>query len=82
MKSIMLLDCFDYCLISPLPDRKMKVAEKDLEILKNADRVSIFWITENQRRAKMITKLQKDAIIELDNTIGYPWLKVKYNTFV
>ncbi|MFA6198893.1 MAG: hypothetical protein WC679_00635 [Bacteroidales bacterium] len=73
------IDSFDYVLKNPLPDRKMKVVERDLEILKNACKVSVFWVTENQRRAIMIDKLLKSGILELDNSIGYPWSIVKYN---
>jgi len=57
------IDYFDYVLKNPLPNKKMKVAEKDLEILKNAYKVSVFWITEIQRRAIMVDKLQKSGII-------------------
>lgn len=70
---------FDPEMTEPLPKRKMTPNERDIETLKRSKRVSIFWITENIRRAKLMTALERSGRFKLDNSEGFPWLKVICN---
>jgi hypothetical protein len=59
--------------------RRMTADERDIETLKTHERVSIFWITESMRRAKLVERLKKTGAISLDNSCGYPWFTVTSN---
>lgn len=51
--------------------------EIDTRILRNAERISIFWITETQSRAQRIDDLEKSGELVLDHdAYGYPWLRI------
>lgn len=77
MKTAVWIDDFDTELREPAPTGRMTQNQRDIEILRRAKRVSIFWITETMRRATLITRLQKAGELELDNTCGFPWLIVR-----
>lgn len=57
--------------------KKMSKNEKDIELLKVSNRISIFWITETDRRARLIYSLERSGKLKLDNSCGYPWMIVK-----
>ena len=69
---------FDIELRQPIPKERMSPDQRDTAILKNADRVSVFWITENLRRARLVGRLEKSGLLKLDGSCDYPWLKVKW----
>jgi hypothetical protein len=77
MRTTVFLDNFDVELKEPMPSGRMTPDQRDIETLKRAERVSIFWLTENMRRARLVTRLEKEGRVVLDNTCGYPWLVVK-----
>ena len=67
---------FDPEISEDLPKRRMTPNERDIETLRRSKRVSIFWITENQRRAKLMMQIERGGRFKLDNSEGFPWLKV------
>lgn len=72
-KKSIYLDSFDHDTDEP---SGLRGAALDKHVLSNSKRVSIFWITETQARAKRITNWEKEGSLVLDNTTGYPWLNV------
>ena len=62
-----------------MPKLKLTASQRDIETLKRSERVSIFWITETQRRAKLIDSLEVSGEFTFDNACGYPWLMVTHN---
>lgn len=50
---------------------------KVLRVLHQAGRFSVFEATANQTIANTMTYLNKHGYIEIDNSPGYPWSKVK-----
>lgn len=77
MQTAVWIDDFDTELLEPIPTVRMTPNQRDIETLRRAKRVSIFWITETRRRATLIARMQKSGNLELDNTCGFPWLIVK-----
>lgn len=43
-----------------------------LRLAQKRTRVSVFWITENQERARAMVKLQKSGAVQIIKE-GYPW---------
>jgi hypothetical protein len=76
MRTKVFLDDFDVELREPMPAGKLTPDQRDIETLKRAGRVSIFWLTENMRRARLVTRLQKEGRVVLDNSCGFPWMVV------
>lgn len=56
---------------------KKPVADREIEILQKAKRVSVFWVTETQARAVRITELIKTGKVDLSGG-EYPWCNVKW----
>jgi hypothetical protein len=70
----MIIDSFDHDTDEPQGLRGEKL---DRHVLSTSKRVSIFWVTETQARAKRIKNWGRSGILELDNkTHGYPWIGV------
>lgn len=56
----------------------LRGAALDRHVLSTSKRVSVFWLTETQARARRIDYWQSKGILDLDNkSFGYPWLGVK-----
>jgi hypothetical protein len=68
------VDNFDHNTDEP---RKLRGAALDKHVLSTATSVSIFWLTETAARASRIDDWTKRGILDLDNSVGYPWLIVK-----
>lgn len=66
---------FDIELRQPIPKQRMTPNGRDIAVLRNANKVSVFWITETARRARLVDRLIKHGRIKLD-ACGYPWLNV------
>lgn len=72
--TVVFIDSFDHDTGEPTGLRGEKL---DRYILSNSKRVSIFWITETQARAKRITKWEKSGELVIDNSPEYPWLNIE-----
>lgn len=68
------VDSFDH----DSPDiTKLRGEKLDRAILSRAKRVSVFWITETQARARRIDDWIQRGKLELDNKkYAFPWLGV------
>ena len=70
----MFIDSFDHNTDEPSGLRGERL---DQHVLSTSTRVSIFWVTETQARARRITKWERSGTLELDNkSHEYPWLGV------
>jgi len=67
-----LVDCFDHD-AGEVPGRG---AVHDEQVLSSARKVSVFWITETQARARRITQWIKTGRLVLDHSPGYPWCNI------
>lgn len=67
------IDNFDHDTSEP---RKLRGAALDIHVLSTAKRVSVFWLTEFQARAKRIDAWQNSGVLLLDNSPLFPWLRV------
>ena len=73
-RKMIFIDTFDHDTDEPSGLRGEKL---DRHVLSTSKRVSIFWVTETQARARRITKWERSGMLELDNkSHGYPWLGV------
>lgn len=72
------LDSFDVEFVDQPLLGRMTPDQRDVEILKHAKRVSIFWVTDSFRRAKLVSKLIDSKQLVLDKSCGYPCFSVEY----
>lgn len=69
------IDSFDFRAKCPVPRRFKSKTEETMWVLRNSWRVSVFWLTETDRRAKLVDDLIARGELKLEPE-GYPWSKI------
>lgn len=60
-----------------MPRGHQRYPRRVLKVLHECGRFSVFEATANQNIAKVMDGLVERKLIEVDNSPGYPWSKVK-----
>lgn len=65
--------------MNPAPDERTKEGQEELVLrqVRNHGGFSIFWVTENQKRACAASRLVERGVLVADKECSFPWHSYK-----